>query len=404
VKRIRTLCLFAVTALTLTASLGSVSASASQFVSESVSTDYAGSIGGENHLIVFGSSWTHCNPQFSASPGGKALKPLETDEVSGSCLFGGEFPMKWGSCQLIFHPGSEVSAGKFNGSFDIGPSGCGSITLESSSCAWTVPAQTGLKASFTNEGTGSKRTIKVKAEATGIKYTRSKKTCGEGTHTNGTWSGFWMLKGTVAGSQVGVYVGKGINALYMDGEVSAEEANQPRFASLYQPASISGGVAKNHVFKYWGSLSVTCTSAQLTSTMAEATTDLSVNASYSGCTGPMGLPTTVTMNSCSYVFHVANALPLYTGSTDIACSKAGDAIEFIAKGTKDGGTVCTLSFPAQTIGTASYESVFESENAHVLAEVVGSGVKSTRTGSPLCGAAVSETGTFSGGFALYEVE
>jgi hypothetical protein len=84
------------------------------------------------------------------------------------------------------------------------------ITVTAFNCWVTVGAQSGLKSvTYTNEGSGTSRDVKVKVAITGIKYTQHSKSfpgCSSGTFTNGSYTGEATVKGAnTAGEQVGIW-------------------------------------------------------------------------------------------------------------------------------------------------------------------------------------------------------
>jgi hypothetical protein len=87
-----------------------------------------------------------------------------------------------------------------------------SIEITTPTCTVTVGAQTiGLGLTYTNEGAGTTRDIRVKASVSGLTYTQHNKsfpncTGGAGTFTNGTYTGEETVKGAnTAGTQVGIW-------------------------------------------------------------------------------------------------------------------------------------------------------------------------------------------------------
>ncbi len=405
-KRIRTLGLAAVMALALTISGGVATASASELASEAESTELTGTQSTtftlSTHAGGFGFG-CESGFAFSATQSGKFVKTLATSPGgSGNC--GSLGTLNWSNCGLTFYPGSRISAGKFAGTFEIGPANCGPITIKKSGCETKIGPQSGLAATLENQGTGTGRTIKINANVTNLKTTSSGSCAGSGTFEDGTLTGSWSLEGrTIGGAkQLGIYVYEEPAGLHMGGQKSGEEAKQPKFEADKYPATISGSVSKTHSFVAEGpGVALNCGSAQFAASAASSTANLPVGASYTSCSGPLGSTVTVNMNSCHYLLHVANSGPPYTGSADIQCDKAGDTILFEAH--LFGVVLCSRSYPAQTLGAASYETVVNEakETRHVVANVEGTGVDYTNSGSTACGPNGSfGNGSFSGGFEL----
>lgn len=416
-KRIRNVGLAALAVMSLAATIGVGSASAASIISESsVSTTITGTGTGTNSFGL-GRGTIACSPVSALGvQNSKASQALQasTAAVAQGPLSCSEYPyfssatLQPNGCTFTYRPGAEVSKGKFSGTLDLGPATCSIIIQVPEGGGWpacqvTIAAKSGLTATYENIGTGTGRTVRVSLNAANLKYTRSGSVCGTQSGENGTWSGSWELKGSNpnTGVQIGIYLEQ-TSGLQLTGEESAEKAKQPRFKNGVYSASILGGVSTTSKFTEDAlGETVECGSGSLgPATVLADTADLSINASYEPCTAAtLGYKSTMKMNSCNYVFHVANVGPPYSGSTDIACSKEGDAIEAVVTGTS-GTTVCSLLFPAQKLGTASYEMTGSGETRKVIANVKGEGLKASRTGSVLCGPKSSTTGSFTGGFFL----
>jgi hypothetical protein len=86
------------------------------------------------------------------------------------------------------------------------------ITVTAFNCWVKISSQTiGLGITYTNEGAGATRDIKVSENISGITYTQESKSfpgCTNGTFTNGTYTGAATYKGAnTAGTQVGIWWG-----------------------------------------------------------------------------------------------------------------------------------------------------------------------------------------------------
>ena len=106
--------------------------------------------------------------------------------------------MNANGCEFTLHAPSEG----VNGSFDIGGAKCTAMTAQQAGTPISIPAQTGLAATFENEGSGTGAKIKVKAQAA-IKY----EVVGDGKGIRtGTYLTTWSLQGNQGGSPVGIRV------------------------------------------------------------------------------------------------------------------------------------------------------------------------------------------------------
>jgi hypothetical protein len=320
VTPIKTIALAVALTAAFTATIGAAGASASGFVTGSYPTTLK-AVPISTHVLKTWASLPCGGPIFSGSASGPS-GAMEASQVEDSICaeFGSiQRQLRMNGCHLNFHPGAEEAPGKFAGTFDIGPSGCGPVKLESS-CKVTIPAQAGLKASFENKGEGSTAYVQINAEASGMKYTQGLGCGSEGTFSTGTWTGSWKLSGANNfGSSTSVAVRA--NGLFLAGKESVETSQRPRLEAEKYPALLTSEVASTHRFDV-DVESVTCKSATFGGSLSGSSNAMSVNAEYAKCS----TSTAVVMNSCHYVFHVANAGPPYLGTMDIACNP-GDSIE-----------------------------------------------------------------------------
>jgi hypothetical protein len=210
---------------------GPTSAMASPFISESENTTYAGTgLGSGQSLGLSVGTITCGNASMSGFSAPKTAETLSATVADPTCNFFGSLPMKTNGCNFILRPGAETETNKFDGTIEIGPPGCGPITLKSEICEITIGAQSGLAASFQNSGSGSTAAVTVNLNATKLKYTTSGSFCGgaKTSHEDGTYKASWLLNGNSGGTQKGIHVGHKINqGFYLTGEKSAEVAKQP---------------------------------------------------------------------------------------------------------------------------------------------------------------------------------
>src|SRR4051794_14920691 len=325
----------------LTAAIGAAGASAAEFGAEKTPTTVASS--GGSQYWSFRSVLNECgDPKASGTLAASPSAQLETgssETIPCTTITTGK-DMKMNGCKFIYHPGTSTGAGSSQGTVEIGPTGCGPISFTGGAetrCVVTVPAQTGLNASYSTSGTGSTRSVKVSINATNITHTQvSGKDCGGnlGTYTSGKLEAQWTLSGTSGGSQSGIY----IEGVYNE----SPPVSTSGFAARSYPATLTGGQDTPGVtlFKLKGG-NTSCSSVSYSSSLSGPKAQLAVAAVYSGCLVNGISGGTVNMNGCTYTFNVLNQPPVgstYAGHADIACP-AGKAIELVAR---SGATVkCT---------------------------------------------------------------
>jgi hypothetical protein len=106
--------------------------------------------------------------------------------------------LKMNGCEFTFHPASE----SINGTFDIGGTKCSGVSGQQMAPIVILP-QSGLAATFENEGSGSSATVKIHAQVTGLKYEVTEGTY-KGTYSNGTYATTWSVKGEHSGTSTGL--------------------------------------------------------------------------------------------------------------------------------------------------------------------------------------------------------
>ena len=100
----------------------------------------------------------------------------------------------------------------------------------------------------------------------------------------------------------------------------------PAFEAEMYPVTVSG-TAKPLTVEMSGA-ELYCEAASLQGEIpGQTATSLSFTSGFSECELFGAMEAEVDMNSCSFVFGVENSGPPYSGTTSIACSKAGDTIE-----------------------------------------------------------------------------
>jgi len=273
-----------------------------------------------------------CKAQNFASTVSNAGEALTAPVNGTTCSWWGtNRPVAMNGCKYIFHPGTETEPGVFKGTYDIGPAGCGPITVEASNgCTLSISSQNGLNATYVNSGSGSSRIVTIQADTDFI-YTASGGFCGKGSTEGGHYKSSWQVAGQVGANQVGIKAAKQ-NGLYMTGAQSiAAEGYADHIVSQASALSLETQFGE-----------VGCTSSILRGELAAATATLPLAAELSGCNA-LGFKGTATMNSCHFVVNVSNTGSPYKGTVDIACTSPGDSIRFAAN-----GGLCTVSVPAQS--------------------------------------------------------
>lgn len=388
-KRIRNLGLAVLAALALTSVLGAAGASASEFVAEKYSAAVSGS--GSSHTLGFSFVYSTCYkaPQLEGNLGSRSAA-LSANAKDTTCTGpGGEYSLKMNSCQFVFRPGLETSAGVYGGTFDIScPEG---KTIQwggaGAACLASIGSQSGLKATYETLGSGSNATVKVNAQATGLKYTQTKGwACESGSFENGTWTGSWTLQATNGGTQTGL-------RLTHKAPISIGGTPAGLVAESY-PVSLVGPQSATHSYGFQVGKG-TCETTQLSSGPIEWPYMITLQAEYSGCL-LNGNPATVKMNGCSYRLYMAGSGP-YTGTEEISCP-AGKAIEIVAIPSKP---KCTVTIPAQTTAASGISYTNEASTIGVGFSVSGISYKQQKgEGLGTCTSGEFTTGTYSGSSVL----
>jgi hypothetical protein len=156
--------------------------------------------------------------------------------------------------------------------------------------------------------------------------------------------------------------------------MSASAAQATKFTSAKYPATATG-TSTGDVFTAFGS-SVKCTNNSFTSSsLTEASEEITIIPHYTNCTAFGTLPATVDINNCKYVFRTSGLVDIadQTGKT---CTSITVTIWASNSAHLAGNTpVCILHIPKQTgLGTVSYTS-----NANGTLTVSGTVEKVTAT-------------------------
>jgi hypothetical protein len=405
VKRIKILVLAMFGALALTATAGASAASASGFLFEKYPASVTGKeTAGSVHMFnIQGKAYECSLPSFYADADGPVeglvtVSPGEKTTCANS--FEGPVTLKMNGCNWIYHP----AVGE--GSFDIGPSGCGPITMEGAYCTRSIPSQSGLSATFANQGSGSKSSVSIE-ENTSFQYTLTEGgglVCGAKSGTASV-TGKWTLSANypVTGASIGMHVAASAG-LFLTGKASEEPASQPKFEAETYPEVVLAPQSSSD--KYVLSLQgreFKCGEVETGSELSGAASALSLGVTYRDCVGTIlgnPLPATIKMNSCDYALNLSNAGPPYSGTVDLACGKAGDGIEVTAY--SEGKPICAYKIGAQSGRSGVALSNFGSGSGRgVSAEFDVVGLTYTRTeGKTLTCGAASASATYSGTTSL----
>jgi hypothetical protein len=208
-------------------------------------------------------------------------------------------------CEFTFHPPSEGTTG----TFDIGGPECTGINGAQLYHINILP-QNGLAATFEKEGSGSSATVKIYAQATGLKY-EVLDGPSKGTYSDGTYTTTWTMKGEHAGTPTGVSV------VPYPGLSIVGEGESRKFHSDLYPVRISGEQVEGTIgeIKYsknqitTGAGNILCSTVMFTSYpeegVSEDTGELLLSPMYSSCTFG-GLPATVALEpGCFDDFNVS---------------------------------------------------------------------------------------------------
>jgi hypothetical protein len=404
-KRINLMFLAVVGALALTASAGASVASASGISFGSYPAAAKGQDFGNHGFYFTAGRSLGCGFKSMTAEATGPSETLTATVVPTQCSseFEGNVSIAMNGCKFIYHP----NVGK--GTLDLGPSSCGGITLEGAFCTRHFAPQTGLGASFSNEGTPS--TVKIADEALGLQYTilkGGKAYCGSGTQS-ANFLGNWTLKGyNEGGTQIDARVVPG-TGLFLTGEKSGEASKQPKVAAEGYPVSITGSQDPTAKFALTvgGNRKVECEAVASHSSESGAGAALGLGMEYSGCNLTIlenVFPAEIVTNSCELVLHALNAGPPYAGSIDVACAKEGDAIEL--KDYSAGSLVCTYKVAPQSgFEGVGLTNIGSGTDRAISASFGLSGLTVTRVTGTLaaCGGA-SQKATYSGTTTLRGIQ
>lgn len=409
--RTKKLALLALSGLTLVALIAPAHSSAAKFVSETKVTEFSPS-SAVSFDIAFGvgkNTYECAGLSFSGEENGSettegfASSAVDASSASDPSCTGLIFKMN--GCKPTFNspPGGTSN----QGTIDIGPAGCAPITAKNAlNCEWTIPAQSGLSATYENQGSGTGRTISVDLSTSKLKFNIVKNAgCGAvGSYSDGVLQTEFTLQGTAAGgSPVGIRVAELPVGFYLTGEKSEDPAKQPRFEAEEYPTDLVGQISKTHSFLLKeGGASVNCETGSLSAFISGPTPALDMDADYTGCAKFLGQQVSIDMHSCEHDFVIYNTNPPYSGAIVMYCTIPGDAIEIVVG--NPASPICTYEMPPQYLTGVTYSVTGSLNERKVVAEVEDKSVTYTRTYNGLFCPPASSTGAFSGGFTLEGVE
>jgi hypothetical protein len=375
--------------------------------------EYPATISGEqtaeSQLILLrtGGSEIACDSSQWSGEASSATSQLSLAASFSGCEdeFGNSVSVEMNSCGYVldldnagppYTGGIGVSCGEEGDTIEVADPEIG-VTL-------AIAAQsTSDSVDYENVGAGEGQYVHAAIDAEGLDYTCTGGLCflfgGEGAHEGGAMSGEVKLEGADGEEQqIGFGVlGEETHTLLVEGEESTEESTQPRFASNEYPATISGEQTAESqlILLRTGGSEIACDSSQWSGEASSPTSQLSLDASFSGCEDEFGNSVSVGMNSCRYVFDLDNAGPPYSGGIEISCTEEGDAIEV-----EDAEIGITIAIGAQSAaGSVDYENVGAGGSEHVDAAIDAEGLHYSCTGS-LCflfgGEGAHEGGAMSG--------
>jgi hypothetical protein len=287
--------------------------------------------------------------------------------------------LKMNGCKMELLPGSK--------SFSIGPPGCGPITLVApGSCYFSIGAQTGLAATYTNSGSGSKAGVSINLDSGyKVKYTITNGfgcggTKGSSYENLRIVADPWVQTAkNAAKAAIGLstYSGEPSVGIFSKWTYPAEQSKILDAQAF--PVHVTGVWAGKSAFEFNTYNTIEgCKEGQYDAgEFAEAVgpeAGFGVGASYKGCVG-LGQTFSVNMNSCKYKIW---GFPFQgKNQVAIACSTKGDSIELVS-------SVCTVKLPEQWLGLQSVTNVGQGNSATMEVNLSSSTVQYTNENSFIC--------------------
>lgn len=341
---------------------------------------------------------TNCNTSTFASEVANTSTLFAASPVYANCTLAGlnmAVSLKANGCSLRFHPEIETSSEQFRGTLDIGPDGCGAITLSGLGCEQTIPPQHHVgNIAYANQGSGNGNYVTVSLSVSGLHYTSAGATCGSKTGDNGSYSGTWKVSGSVGGETIGVRLADELPVgVYVAGE-TLNEANPPRLEAEQFPVALTGQqdtVGKHALVTNAGKIE--CGQATFGAVAASAGPGLTINPSYASCTlySIFGnIAVSPRLSGCSYENTLSG--PPYVGNLELKCPE-GASLQFSGPG-------CTVTIPAQTLATVEYANNGTQAARRVTMTLNGKELQYTYSGFT-CGSGSAKNGTYKGSTTLY---
>ncbi|HEX5928116.1 MAG TPA: hypothetical protein VFY48_01860 [Solirubrobacterales bacterium] len=384
--------------MAMTALAGVSSAAAAGFVADGYPATVKAA-GTSNYHFTLGIQELNCSNAGTGStdlagPAKSAtLQPNDMSCTNGSLEFKG--------CKLTFRPAIGGA-----GAVEIGPAGCGPISLKYKTACEVAISPQSIPANYAVSGEGASATVSVDIETESLEYTQVKCTSGGPL----VLSAGWKLSATKNAKSIGLQTAA--SALFMAGEESAEAAKQPRFEAEWtsnwigNPGAAFGSqkASSPHVLKF-SLREFRCGAVDFSGQFANPDDELPLAATYTGCTASGGYIADVKMNSCQYVLDALNVGPPYSAGLGVTCSKEGDAIEaaMFENATKqsEGKSLCLYKVGPQTVGgSVGLANTGTGLARGIDASLNLSGIAYTATGNQLVCGKSPGSATYTGGSTL----
>lgn len=345
-------------ALVVLGSAGTAAASPSGFQADEypggegieVITANAGELGevGGNRFYTHG-TFVECEtPWFRSTTQFGPTSTIDTAETAGNECFGSgawrPMPM---SCDFILSPGT-AEYKYADGTVSLGPEGCTVWKMEKMLLGCDASIRPGPEfGGSVDFDQGGERfeanpdAVYADVELHGIEVTMEGGSFCQsmGTDKFAHWEFEWELTAEDIAGGVHRYelVAELPFGFYLSGKASETESEQPRFEAESYPRAISGGGLQ---LTLRGN-PITCGESTLSDSIAGATRQLTLDATYGKCTALNGSwSVNVAMNGCSYTLTAQNEGPPYTGKWGIVCPE-GKFVEYLAFNA-EGKQVCTI--------------------------------------------------------------
>lgn len=364
-----------IVAITVIWALASVSsASAGGFLVDSFPATFNGK-STTTHSFSTNIAQVNCSESSFSTSTEWGTEVLQAAPSYSGCTLAGlksQMTMKMNGCSFNFHvTGGEKNV--FNGTVDVGPAGCGPITISGSSCTQTIPAQSGLSsAGYVDQGSGSGRYFDLEAQVGGISFTSSGAACGTYSGTSGFYTGTWKVAASNTAGEVGTRAA-GADAIFPAGG----EEGKPALRAARYPLLISG--AQQAALKYTLGSSqdwVECSGESVTGPFASEQSEFGVAPVLSGCSVHSIFGNTsvkANMRGCGYRYTLTESPPPvylpYYGTMSLMCPDE--------QGISFSGAGCTVNITPQVLGKATYKV---QSGGEIPTTVAGEGISYSEQG------------------------